>query len=385
MSDSQKKISQIEMVDYRKVFTDILKAFSGSRYARELKYNLFYQIIGFKGVTSGVGCSTIVANVALALADLGLSVCVMDTSVLHPSQDELLKTNYKALPKEDRVDWYDMPFSQQSPLNISKINRLVSVLSCAGKGRTMLDMIGTMDSDSLIDIAIAELEPKFDVILIDLCDEPTNLNITAMQKAQQVIQVWSDANTSLASMDETITNNVMLSCPMDKMRYVVENKTVDDTIGNLDTLYKEYRFKRLSHCTLSYEIARVSQLQSLWKYATTEQTVIDFNNMVIDIVCHICNISKEGIASGEVAPRHTMSDAVAANESVEPPIKGIFGGIFSKGSKMEKSVDVPVQEEVAEQQEEIEETEEQYNQRYNEGVSLEEPADKKGLFGRRKK
>ena len=55
---------------------------------------MFYQIFAFKGVADGVGTSTLVANVALALADLGLTVLVMDTSMLHPVQDILLKTKY---------------------------------------------------------------------------------------------------------------------------------------------------------------------------------------------------------------------------------------------------------------------------------------------------
>ena len=171
----------------------MLKTFSGASVARDVKYNMFYQVYAFKGVIPGVGCSTIVANTALALADLGLSVCVFDTSVLHPVQDELLKTNYRNKPLSQRIDWFDMPFTKESPLNISGINRQVSVLSFAGKNRTILDMISTLDSEEMVEVALEVLKPKFDVILVDVCDEPTNVAITSLQKSQQLIQVWSDS------------------------------------------------------------------------------------------------------------------------------------------------------------------------------------------------
>lgn len=360
MGNFQKKASQVEMVDPQKIFADILKSFSGSGLSRGVKYNLFYRLIAFKGISQGVGCSTVVANTALALADLGLSVCVLDTSILHPCQDELLDTNYLSLDKEKRLDWFDMPFTTVSPLNISKYNKSISVLSFAGKGRTILDMLSTLDSDRLVDIAISELESKFDVILFDLCDEPTNVNVTAMQRAQQVIQVWSDSVTALASMEQSITNNVTLSCPMDKMRYIVENKTIDDTMGNLNVLYKEYRFKRLSHCSLSYEIARVAQMKPLWKYVSSEQTIIDFNSLILDIVCHICGIEIEGKNN----ERRSLAKAVERNDNQEPLLKGIF----KKGSVQEQETNGGISEE---ETDDIEE----------ETVTVE---DKKGLFGRRK-
>ena len=77
----KEKTSKISVANPRDVFNDVLKQLSGSGQTRELKYNIFYQIIAFRGVVDGVGCSTLVANVALALADLGLNVCVIDTNI----------------------------------------------------------------------------------------------------------------------------------------------------------------------------------------------------------------------------------------------------------------------------------------------------------------
>ena len=81
---------------------------SGASYTRDVKFDIFYQIIAFQGVKDGVGCSTLVANTALALARLGLNVCVIDTSIKAPSQDILLHTDFRRVEKKDRVDWMDM-------------------------------------------------------------------------------------------------------------------------------------------------------------------------------------------------------------------------------------------------------------------------------------
>lgn len=359
------KTKNIEMVDPKKVFANVLKTFSGAEFGRESKYSIFYHVLGFKGIMSGVGCSTIVANTALALAEMGLSVCVFDTSILHPCQDELLRTNYKTSEGE-KLDWFDLPFTSHSVLNISKLNKDISVLSFAGKNRTVLDMVGTLDSSELMTYALEALRDKFDIILVDLCDEPTNVNITAMQKSQQIIQVWSDSIPCMASIAQTITNNVILSCPMDKMRYVVENKTIDDTMGNLDSLYKEYRFKRLSHCGLSYEIARVSSLgQPLWGYSTFEATINDFNNCILDIVLYICDIDKQGAVEGEIRPRRSIADAIKRNEETDDALNNVLGKIGLHGKQTD---DVVSFEEDASTEEVL--------------LEEEKPVKKKGFFGR---
>ena len=328
------KLANAQIVDPKKVFTEMLKASSGAGYTRDIKYDLFYRIIAFKGAIAGVGCSTIVANTAVALADLGLTVCVFDTSIQHPVQDALLNTDYKSdSANKERLDWFDMPFTTESPLNISKVNRKISVLSFAGKGRTVLDMMSTTENAELVDIALEAVQSKFDIILIDLCDELTEVNTTAMQRSQHVIQVWSDSTACLSSLDTTITNNVILSCPLDKMRCVVENKMCDDVMGDLNALYKQYHFKKLAHCELSYEIARIENMgKMLWQYPTDNEAVIEFTEMIINIVCHICNIDldsdgkehKGTITSEEIEGGKVDGTLHKAQKEKEEDIPDIF-------------------------------------------------------------
>ena len=57
------KTSKVTVTDPREVFNNILKGASGATYTREIKSEIFYQVIAFKGVVEGVGTSTLVSNV----------------------------------------------------------------------------------------------------------------------------------------------------------------------------------------------------------------------------------------------------------------------------------------------------------------------------------
>ena len=242
-----KKLSELTIKNPREVFTDILKITSGTSVTRELPYDIFYQTIAFRGVVEGLGTSTIVANTALAIAETNLTVCVIDTSILQPVQDILLHTNVDSIDEKDRLDWFDMPYTKKSPLHVSRLNGNISVLSFAGKKRGIVDILSTNDATQLVDIALAELHNKFDIILIDSCHEMTSVNIAALQQAQHVIQVWSDTPQVTRNIDNFITNCVTLSIPLDKMRYVITNKVTPDLIGaNSDELINQYRLKKLA-------------------------------------------------------------------------------------------------------------------------------------------
>lgn len=290
---NKEKTSSLTVRSPQEVFTDILKMTSGAGYVRNLDFDIFYQIVAFKGVMDGVGTSTLVANTALAIAKLGLTVCVIDSSVLSPVQDVLLHTNWRDKDINDRKDWFDMMYTSESVLHQSKLNKNISVLSFKGKKRDITDIMGTQDSDLLVETALSVLHDKFDIILIDCCQEVTKINTGCIQQAQKVIQVWSDTPHIISNIDMWITNNVILSCPLDKMRYVVINKFVDDIHCDFSGMLSQYRFTQLASCSLSIDVARVNATgKPLWEHATTDKGVLEFNNCIIDIVCHLLNIDE---------------------------------------------------------------------------------------------
>ena len=310
----KEKVSQATLANPREVFYNVLKHTSGSSMTRNLRYNIFYQVIAFRGVTEGVGTSTLVANTALAIANLGLTVCVIDTSILAPVQDVLLKTPEAVIEdsaESDRLDWFDMPFTKKSPLHVSSLHHNISVLSFRGKNHTVIDILSTNDSATLVDIALTELHNKFDIILIDTCHELSEVNTACLQQAQQIIQVWNDAPTVLGVMENFITNSITISCPLDKMRNVVTSKMSKGVIGNLDDLLKQYRLNKIANNYVSEEIALLLVTgKTLWQYPTKDEMVIEYTNCIIDIVCYILNIRDEKDKGGTITSNDIMDGKV---------------------------------------------------------------------------
>lgn len=313
------KAAKVTIKDPKKVFEDILKQTSGSSYTRDIKYNIYYQIIAFYGVVDGIGTSTLVANTALAIAETGLTVCVIDTSMLAPSQDVLLNTETAVLDENDDVehlDWFDMPYTKKSPLHVSKYSKNISVLSFKGKRRTVVDFLSTNDSSSLVDIALATLHSKFDIILIDCCHEMSAVNTACLQQAQQVIQVWNDTPSVVANLEGFITNAITLSCPLDKMRYVIANRVSKDAIGNLDELAKQYRCKILATNYMSEELYLNTIIgKKLFRCESTDDLVIKYTECIIIIACHILNISLD-----KDEPKGTIT----SNDIMEGKVEGTY-------------------------------------------------------------
>lgn len=314
------KTAKVTIKDPRKVFEEVLRQTSGSSYTREIKYNIYYQIIAFYGVVDGIGTSTLVANTALAIAETGLTVCVIDTSMLAPSQDVLLNTETAELEedgKTEHLDWFDLPYTKKSPLHVSRYSKNISVLSFKGKRRTVVDFLSTNDSSTLVDIALATLHNKFDVILIDCCHEMSAVNTACLQQAQQVIQVWNDSPSVVANLEGFITNAITLSCPLDKMRYVVANRMSKDVIGNLDELVKQYRCKILATNYLSEELYLNSVTgKKLFRCESTDELVAKYTESIIIIACHILNIDLDA----ENKPKGTIT----SNDIIEGKVDGTY-------------------------------------------------------------
>lgn len=314
------KTAKVTIKDPKKVFEEVLRQTSGSSYTRDIKYNIYYQIIAFYGVVDGIGTSTLVANTALAIAETGLTVCVIDTSMLAPSQDVLLNTETAELEEDgqtEHLDWFDLPYTKKSPLHISKYSKNISVLSFKGKRRTVVDFLSTNDNSTLVDIALATLHSKFDIILIDCCHEMSAVNTACLQQAQQVIQVWNDSPSVVANLEGYITNAITLSCPLDKMRYVVANRMSKDAMGSLNELAKQYRCKILATNYLSEELYLNNVIgKKLFRCESTDELVAKYTECIIIIVCHILNIDLDG----ESKPKGTIT----SNDIMEGKVDGTY-------------------------------------------------------------
>lgn len=312
----KEEIENIAVKTPKDLFIDGLKSASGSAYSRKIDYNIFYKIVAFQGVKDGVGCSTIVANTAFALAKLGITVCVVDTSILSPCQNVLLNTDYKKdRDKTDgAVDWFDIFNSTRNVVTVSKYDSKIGVL--AFNDRTIIDLLSSSDNSDMVECALTQLNTKYDIILVDVCHEQTAIATSCMQQAHKVIQVWSDSIHLLDNSRHNLKNNMILSVPLDKMLDVITSMTVDDIPTNWDEVLKPYKLRRVAHVGMSKDIARLNARgKMIFDYASSSEDVQEFNDCIADIVCILLNISNDNRTYGKLTVEQITNGEVEGTVS----------------------------------------------------------------------
>lgn len=278
----------VKKVSGKDMLMSALRATSGGTTIQRHKFDIFNNIIAFKGVNDGVGVSTIVSNTALALCDLGLTVCVLDTSFLNPAQDVLLHSDLKdKIGKANKNDWLEMPYTRENVVNI--VNSKLAVLSMTD--RDITDMI-ERDSADLVGLALYELENKFDIILIDICNEPTSLATECMIKSHMLFQVWSNASHVLHNVETFITNCTTCCCTIDKMRNVIINQVVDTVGTNWGSVLDKYNCNLVCGIPMSYDIAECNvKGEQLYNTPSTSQDIEAFNNGIVEIISKFISIA----------------------------------------------------------------------------------------------
>lgn len=301
--------AKLRVKDSKEVFNDLLKVTSGSSIEYKSNFNILYQIVAFKGVVEGVGTSTLVANTALALASLGNNVLVIDTSIRHPVQDVLLKTR---INMEEPLDWFDMPYTKASVLHTSTLSNKISVLSFKGKKKnTIIDSLGTKDNRNLVEIALSKLHNMFDIILIDCCDELSNINTACLQMSNKVIQVWNDTPSVMDNIDSFIDDCSTLSCRLDKMRNVVFSRICNETMGSMDSILAEYRCRKIAENYQCQDIyTALTQGKTLFQLPSNNTLVEAYTACVIQVACHLLGVDYEReLRASEEKPKKDKKSA----------------------------------------------------------------------------
>lgn len=289
-------------------FRNSLQLTSGTSF-NKTSTGIIYQIVAFRGVSDGNGASLLLANSALALAEKGLKVCVVDTSILRPVQDLYLATGVRNKNPKEVLDWFDMPLTKQSVLGVSSLNSNINVLCFTN--RSIVDALSSSDTEELVTVAFKQLESRYDIILVDVSNESTVISTTAMNKSHTVFQVWSNDVPTLNTIPSFIKNVTTLACTVDKLRYVITSKVIKDIKTDWDSILGHYGFKHLASTPDSADVARISASGKLmWGYPSNTDGVRAYN----DAVATICNrilgvdiklkeqstVSIEDIQAGEV-------------------------------------------------------------------------------------
>lgn len=258
---------------------NLLKTLSGSTDMKVSEQLLFDKIIGFRGIVPGVGTSTIVQNVAIALsAQTNYSICVLDTHFLYPTLYPMLMDGVDT----KRKDFLDFQ-GDLSEIVLQTAHRNVSLLTL--NGRTIVDMMSSKDSELIVNKLIGALKSYFDIILVDLSYEPTNLYAHTAIKCNRIINVADHSLKCVYNLRKSLNTMATLAVPFAKANKVVVNKVIPDILTNINGVLQEAGLKIIGEIPYSMAVAKLGVAgKRVWANSTSNKDIFAFSSVINAIV-----------------------------------------------------------------------------------------------------
>lgn len=257
----------------------LLGVFSGNNGEKLSEQLLFDKVIGFKGVVPGVGTSTYVQNVAIALSEnTNYSICVLDTGYLYPTSYPMLVGDNKESDKKDYLDFSD----ELSDVVSDTLYPNVHLLSLNNRG--IADILGSKDSEELANRVIGALKTHFDIILVDLSYELTNVSIRTAVKCNKIIYVSDQSLKSVYHLKKALNMSASLAIPFAKANTVVLNKVVPDVLTNTQAVLEKTGLTVVGEMPLSIEIAKYGVSGKRIYEDSTHRDVVTFSDLIDELV-----------------------------------------------------------------------------------------------------
>lgn len=271
------------------VLSKFLGILSGGNTLKVSEQLLFDKVIGFKGVVPGVGTSTIVQNVAIAISEnTNSTVCVLDMNCLYPTQYAMLvKTDDILYSKEVKKDIYEFT-GDVSDIVRSTMYR--NVYTVGFSDRTIVDMLSAKDDSNAFNQLLGALKSFFDIILVDLSYELTSMNTQAAVKCNKIFYVADQSLKCSVNIQKSLNTAATLAVPLAKANNVILNKVVPDlktdTLGLLHSL--DLNVVGQIHYSLDLLKAGVYG-KGIYTKSKTNNGYEEFNGVVDDIIGLILN------------------------------------------------------------------------------------------------
>lgn len=272
----------------------ILKKFlgvlSGGDTLKVSEQLLFDKVIGFRGIVPGVGTSTIVQNVAIALSEnTNCTVCVVDMNCLYPTQYPMLISGDAMIsnaskPKKDLFDFSG---------DVSEIVYTTSyrnVYTTGFSNRTVVDMLSAKDSEATFNQVIGALKSFFDIILIDLSYELTSMNTQAGVKCNKIINIADQSLKCVVNLKKSLNTSATLAIPFAKSNVVVLNKVAPDLVTDTVGLLQSVNLDVIGEIGFSLDILKAGVSgKRLYYKNRTNAGYVEFNEVIDEIVRLIIN------------------------------------------------------------------------------------------------
>lgn len=264
----------------------ILSNLSGTTGLKVSEQLLYDKVIGFKGVVNGCGNSTLVQNVAIALSNsTNYSICVVDANYIAPTMYPMLVNS----PDSKRKDFLDYD-GDLTELVINTNFRNVYLLSMYNRG--ILDMLSAKDSEITAEKLIGALKSYYDIVLIDLSNEPTNISTHMAIKCNKIYNIADQSLKSIYNLRKSLNTMSTLAVPVAKSNKIILNKMVPDVLSNTSKVVEESGLKIIGQIPLSLSIAKQGVSgQPIWTSKTTDPDILVYSDVVNKILQDIVQVT----------------------------------------------------------------------------------------------
>lgn len=240
---------------------------------------LFDKVIGFRNIVPGCGCSTIVQNVAIALTEkTNYNVCILDVNCLYPMQYAFFVNSVED-PKGPDIFDFDASVS-----DISYMTRYGSIYVVGFNKRTVIDMMSSRDTSALAEKLIGSLKTFFDIILVDLSGEFSNVSIQAGICCNKIYNVCDTSMRSIYHLKKSLNTMATLAVPLIKANKVILNRQLKDTPIDIKGALDMAGLNMIASIPFSEEIAKIGVSGGrLYGTFSGNQDLVAFTN-AIDVI-----------------------------------------------------------------------------------------------------
>lgn len=270
----------------------LLSTVSGNQGMKISEQLLFDKVIGFKGVVGGVGTSTIIANTAIALSDkTNYTIGILDTSFLHGGQYPLLfsSDDLRLLDKKVKKDLLDF---NGDISEISVTTQYKNVYVIALNNRTVVDMLSTRDNAQIIEKIITSMKNFYDVILIDLGHESTQIATHGAIKCNKIYYVAEPSIRCTYNLRKCINTMATLAIPLGKANKVIISKEIDSMHTGLSKVLEDAGLKIICSIPLSMDIAKLGVSgKRIWGRASKNPEISEFHSAIESILDDIIQLT----------------------------------------------------------------------------------------------
>lgn len=249
---------------------------------------LFNKVIGFRGIVEGVGTSTIVQGLAHAFSDrTKLRVCVVDTSILYPSQYAFLCNPFSEDAKSVLKDWFSVEVSLPERIIDTRYKR-VSLLGCYN--RRLTDAFSTTDTLRLVEETFDTLKSLFDVIIVDLSHEWSQVAMCSARQCNKIFTVVDPSARCVNNMLQSLNNLAICAVPFHKYCTAIISKYSANGILGLDAIIKRAKLIPIAQIPFSSQIFEAGTTsKSCWGLSSPSYEIEQYNTVIDQILCSIVN------------------------------------------------------------------------------------------------